>query len=254
MYTNMRFYLSVAARIPEGSSAAPASPSPQATPAASPADLFAAFFSTPSASATTAVFPTPSPYPTVTVPDTWMIVPVELTADVTVYGQLKHEFDMEINSSDYEMVSVVNGAETIQIEMRRFGHGVGMSQRGAQWMAAQYGASCKDILSFYYPGMKVVTVTWAEMPLADLSPLPLAPEPTQPPLPALTAGERYAQVKLSSRNSALNLREEPNTESSVVGTLPHGMRLIVCFEENGWAKIRTSDITGFVSLDYIVYE
>jgi peptidoglycan hydrolase-like amidase len=33
----------------------------------------------------------------------------------------------------------------------RFGHGVGMSQRGAQW-AANHGVSWRDILAFYYPG------------------------------------------------------------------------------------------------------
>ena len=72
---------------------------------------------------------------------------------------------MAINGGDYELVSVVNEIDTIRIEMRRFGHGVGMSQRGAQWMAAQYGMTYTDILSFYYPGMELVTVTWAETPL-----------------------------------------------------------------------------------------
>jgi peptidoglycan hydrolase-like amidase len=36
----------------------------------------------------------------------------------------------------------------------RFGHGVGMSQRGAQW-AANHGVSWRDILAFYYPGCAV---------------------------------------------------------------------------------------------------
>ena len=39
------------------------------------------------------------------------------------------------------------------ITFRRYGHGIGMSQRGAQWMAAQYGMTFTDILAFYYPGM-----------------------------------------------------------------------------------------------------
>jgi peptidoglycan hydrolase-like amidase len=50
----------------------------------------------------------------------------------------------------------------------RFGHGVGMSQRGAQW-AANHGVSWRDILAFYYPGCT----------LAGEKPAP-APEPTIP--------------------------------------------------------------------------
>lgn len=37
----------------------------------------------------------------------------------------------------------------------RYGHGVGMSQRGAQTMASKYNMSYKDILAFYFVGVQV---------------------------------------------------------------------------------------------------
>ena len=37
----------------------------------------------------------------------------------------------------------------------RYGHSVGMSQRGAQW-AANHGVGFREILAFYYPGTKLV--------------------------------------------------------------------------------------------------
>ena len=38
------------------------------------------------------------------------------------------------------------------MSFRRYGHGVGMSQRGAQVMAGKYGKKLSEILDFYYPG------------------------------------------------------------------------------------------------------
>ncbi len=267
MYTRLRFSLEVAARasaesaLPTASPAESLAPAPSATPV-SALNLFSSFFQTDSAtdaptpSPTPAVSPSPSPAETAAdeTGEIWVKVPHELTADVMVYSELKDGFDMAINGGDYELVSVVNESDTIRIEMRRFGHGVGMSQRGAQWMAAQYGMTYTDILSFYYPGMELVTVTWAETPLGVVDPLPLAPEPTQAPLPALESGEAYARVTLSSRNSTLNVRAEPHTDAAIVGTLAHDWRLIVISTADGWAQIRTADLSGYVSLDYIEFE
>lgn len=266
MYTRLRFSLEVASRIPaaENTAGVPPESSPAPSPSATPAsalDLFSSFFHTGTATATAAV-PTPTaspvPSPAATVApasgEQWVTVPQELTADVMVYSQLKEDFDMAINGGDYELVSVIQESDAIRIEMRRFGHGVGMSQRGAQWMAAQYGMAYTDILRFYYPGMELVTVTWAETALNAIEPLPLAPEPTQVPLPALESGEAYARVNLSSRNSTLNVRAEPHTDAAIVGTLAHGWRLIVVKTLDGWAQIRTADLSGYVSLDYIQFE
>ena len=266
MYTRLRFSLEVASRasgesvLPTALSAASSTPTPSAAPA-SALDLFSSFFQTDSATDAPAPSPTPtvspSPSPAATTDssnETWIKVPYELTADVMVYSELKDGFDMAINGGDYELVSVINESDTIRVEMRRFGHGVGMSQRGAQWMAAQYGMTYTSILDFYYPGMELVTVTWAESPLGVVDPLPLAPEPTQAPLPALESGEVYARVALSSRNSTLNVRAEPHTDAAIVGTLAHGWRLIVTSTADGWAQIRTADLSGYVSLEYIEFE
>ena len=137
---------------------------------------------------------------------------------------------MQVISSDYELVSTVNNADSIRIEMRRYGHGVGMSQRGAEWMAGKYNAGYKDILAFYYPGMELVSVQWKEMEPAKLAPLPIA---AQPVLPALEPGESYAHVQLSSASSTLNVRKEPHTDADIVGTLSNRSRIIVISCENG---------------------
>jgi stage II sporulation protein D len=52
-------------------------------------------------------------------------------------------------------ISYLEGVFTI--ETMGYGHGVGMSQYGADFMARQ-GASCEDILSHYYPGTAIAAV------------------------------------------------------------------------------------------------
>ena len=52
--------------------------------------------------------------------------------DLSVYDQIKDSLSIGLNSSDYELITVVTGEDSFTLEMRRFGHGVGMSQRGAQ--------------------------------------------------------------------------------------------------------------------------
>ena len=152
-----------------------------------------------------------------------------------------------------------------RIEGRRFGHGVGMSQRGAQIMAGKHGAPYTDILMFYYPGMELARYTIAGADLQELEDLPQtlgaarvldadAPRSTPSPLPALRDGERYATVVLSSNSSALNVRKEPNTLCDILGTLSNGQRVILSETFVDWAYIRTAEVEGYVALEYLKSE
>ena len=47
---------------------------------------------------------------------------------------------------------------TFSIETRGYGHGVGMSQYGADFMARQ-GNICEEILLHYYPNTEIITVS-----------------------------------------------------------------------------------------------
>ena len=68
------------------------------------------------------------------------VLPETVTVDLSVYDQIKDGLSLGLNGGDYELVSVTQEEDgRFTISMRRFGHGVGMSQRGAQWMAGEYG-------------------------------------------------------------------------------------------------------------------
>lgn len=185
--------------------------------------------------------------------------------ELSVYDQIKDGLNIGLNGSDYELITALRTDRGFALEMRRFGHGVGMSQRGAQWMAGEYGFGWQDILKFYYPGMTLESIDWQTPPLTALDNLAPAmgrarpdptPVPTPAPLPALEANERYAAVTLQSASSTLNVRETPSTAARVLDKLASGRRVIACGEPDaeGWIQIRTAEFTGYVRSDYLTIE
>ena len=189
--------------------------------------------------------------------------PVEVELDV--YDQIKDGLEIGLNGSDYELVSVLEEGDGYTIQLRRFGHGVGMSQRGAQRMAGVEGMDWIEILKFYYPGMALEKIDWAYPELEALEALPdsvgrarpdTTPTPPPAPLPELKAGEYYAAVQLGDASSMLNLRQAPTTQSQVVAQLANGRRLIVCGEADGdgWVQARTAEYEGYCKLEYLKAE
>ena len=168
-------------------------------------------------------------------------------------------------SRDCELVSIrKNENGGFDIEMRRFGHGVGMSQRGAQTMAGSHGKTYLEILDFYYPGMTLEKIEWDTPELRSIAALPdnvgrarPDPTPTPPPapLPALEDGEYYAVVTLES-SANLNMRSEPGTHARVVTQLEDGRRIIVSGEADadGWVPVHTAEYRGYVKLEYLTKE
>ena len=208
------------------------------------------------------------PLPTPTeVPREWVVSGQTRRVVLDVYKQVKGELGLGLNGTDCELVSVDTEADAdgepaqFTILLRRFGHGVGMSQRGAQWMAGHYNKNWQEIFAFYYPGLSVERMSWPEDVLTDLDALPDSvgaarprptPTPTPAPLPALEAGERYAKVTADM----LNLRQQPTTASMALTQLPRGRRLIVRGEadENGWVSVHTAELEGYVKEEYLEYE
>ena len=85
----------------------------------------------------------------------------QFSVDVDTYGALEAWYGLSINSSSNETVYVEESADGFTIAFRRWGHGVGMSQRGAQTMAQQ-GMGVEDILAFYYPGTQLRTLSLSD--------------------------------------------------------------------------------------------
>ena len=192
----------------------------------------------------------------------WTSLPETVTISLSVYDELKDSLALGLNSSDYEIATAAKTDAGWSIEFRRFGHGVGMSQRGAQWMAGEYGKDYVEILGFYYPGMTLEKIEWNSPALPELDALPAAVAaeqmlipPAETELPALAGDEHYARVFLSDNRSRLNVRSAPSTDATVVAKLDSGYRLIVVeVLADNWAEVKTASFSGYVKTDYIQAE
>lgn len=75
------------------------------------------------------------------------------TKNVTITGRIFREFILEygIRSASFD-ISYDASTDTFIFTTYGYGHGVGMSQHGANILASQYGYTYEEILAFYYQG------------------------------------------------------------------------------------------------------
>ena len=184
--------------------------------------------------------------------------------DVAIFPTLENALSLNLSGNyENELWSVVEKADRYVVEARRYGHGAGMSQRGAQWMAGMYGKTYQDILAFYYPGMELMQ--YPKQPVAfaqtdeNLAQSP-GPAPTATPRPTLmplslnpTEGQWCAMVTEIAADSSLNLRQQPNLNAPILTRLYKNQRLLVLERcpEDGWVRVCTDSIEGYVLEKYL---
>ena len=247
-------------------------PEPVATAADSEISLFATATPIPvvtpaptgdAATPTPTAEPSPTPAPT-PVYGEYEAVAEPATVTIELFPGGVRALNLSIYGADNEMITLTETDTHFVLEARRYGHGVGMSQRGAQWMAGKYGKLFHEILAFYYPGMTLMRVQagdpvlpTAQPELAN-SPAPPAtptPRPTLMPVTAdqLPEGAYLASVEGIDDDSSLNLRAEPNTAAEILMRLYKHQQLIVLesCEDPAWAKVKTDVIEGYVMVSFL---
>ncbi len=189
-------------------------------------------------------------------------VPQALTVELNIFPDVETALNLSINGDNNEIVTVRETENSFVIESRRYGHGVGLSQRGAEWMALKDNVTFAQILEFYFPGMKLVKMTSQATPLPPIDAAFLAtpgPPATPTPRPTLmpltqtpSPGQWRAKVTLIAENSSLNLRGEPSLTGPVVRLLYYGQKLLVLEElPDGWLKVKTDAMEGYVMASFV---
>lgn len=210
--------------------------------------------------------PTPAPTPEAIYGD-FVALEGTFTVQIPIFPQAESLLGMDISSNyENEIWTVVENKDSFVLEARRYGHGVGMSQRGAEWMASAYGKTYVEILNYYYPGMDLwrYEYTEEELPEAEealsatrgpvLSP---TPQPTLMPLSLEPAeGQWIATVTGIDDDSSLNLRSLPGLHGDILLRLYKHQPLLVlerCPEE-GWVRVRTDYAEGYVMESFLSRE
>ncbi len=174
-----------------------------------------------------------------------------VTASVTVtcgiFTELESLLSMSIQSGSNELWTVVKGANTFTLEARRYGHGLGLSQRGAIYMG-RLGYTYDDILGFYYPGCTRVGTTFTNTILAADSTEEITTEET-----SVDIGDEDADgsactavVKLASSTGTLAIRGSKSDSGSILGVLSNSSRVTVYAGDGTWCLIKFGAIVGYV--------
>lgn len=207
------------------------------------------------------IMPTPEPLQL----SEFMPLSQSMTVTLPIFEGAEAAMEISISHMRNELWTVVDETDAFVVEARRYGHGVGMSQRGAEWMAGRYGKTYEEILAFYYPGAEFRQIETAS---ATPEPMDMAymatPGPTPSPTPRPThmpvtmeapEGAYFALVMNIEDDSSLNLRSEPSVSGEVLRRLLKGQRLLVEeVYEGGWVKVRTDVMDGYVMSEYLVKE
>lgn len=216
-------------------------------------------FATPDPSAEADSLPTPTPR----ISD-WIPAGQEFTVVLPVFPDLIRSLNLSIYGADNEILTVTEKADSFVVTSGRYGHGVGLSQRGAEWMAGQYGMTYTEILDFYYPGTKLKRTAsdrWdppaVDPYLAETPGPPATPTPRPTLMPVshndLPEGAWLASVENIDDDSSLNLRQEPSPIATIMMRLYKHQELIVLetCEDPTWVRVRTDSVEGYVMVSYL---
>lgn len=208
--------------------------------------------------------PTPAQTPAPTAsPDHPETASAACTVTLDIFPGVINALGISISGADNEIVSLTEDDSSFTLTSGRFGHGVGLSQRGAQYQASKDGRGFEEILAFYYPGAVIKQYSGETAPLPAPDPV-LAetpgPAPTATPRPtlmpvteALPEGAWLASVENIDDDSSLNLRSEPSPAAEIVMRLYKHQRLIVLeyAEVNGWVRVKTDAAEGYVMYSFL---
>ena len=185
------------------------------------------------------------------------------TVTLELFPEAVFLLGLSVYGADNEIVTVTESDRDFTLTAGRFGHGVGMSQRGAQYQASEGNKSFREILDFYYPGAKLKRYAGEPAPMPTPDPIlgeTPGPVPTATPRPTLMPvteelpeGAWLATVENIDDDSTLNLREKPSAGAKILRRLYKHQPLIVLEEAEvtGWVRVRTDVIEGYVMYSFL---
>ena len=167
-----------------------------------------------------------------------------------IFDELESPLGMSINSASNELWAVEPDGSNFIIRARRYGHGIGMSQRGAQQMS-NMGYTYDQILGFYYEGCERVQYTFTH---SILPPIGSGDGPvvnTEAPATISPESGSHARVQLDGVNDTLPLRYTAQSNGRVLTTIANGEAVAIVHYGSAWTLIRYGEINGYVPTAYL---
>ncbi|ANC78809.1 hypothetical protein ABE65_019205 [Fictibacillus phosphorivorans] len=134
------------------------------------------------------------------------------------------KYALQVNST--LVTSFIPTTVDYQVSVVGNGHGVGMSQTGANVMAKQ-GKGFREILAFYYPGTVITNDKTTTIPTTALQ---------------MTGLVNYEGTKI---------RKSASITSAELGKTKLNQKIIILGKSGEWFKVKAGTITGYMNEHYI---
>ncbi len=169
------------------------------------------------------------------------------TLTFDIFNELESPLGMSIQTSDNELWTVRKTSSGFVVEARRYGHGTGLSQRGAMYMG-ELGYSYDQIMAFYFEGCKRVQYTFTSSILSAVVDGGTSSEIITPEEPAPLEEQTGCTgiVTLISSTATLPLRQSASSSGTVLATLTHGATVNVYGASGDYYLIGYGLLYGYV--------
>lgn len=168
-----------------------------------------------------------------------------LTLTCDIFSELESALGMSINASANELWTVNRTGDNFTLAARRFGHGIGMSQRGAMQMGS-LGYTYDQILGFYYEDCRRVQHTFTHTVLPPVGMGGGIITTPEDPAEIIGGGENQAVVRLVGVNDRLAVRGAASTSGNILTSVVNGSPVTVLAKGESWTLIRLGRIAGYV--------
>ena len=182
-------------------------------------------------------------------------VETEATLSFSIFDDLEIQLSMSINGKPNKPVknevwSVEKLDDDFRMVVGRWGHGIGMSQRGAQKMA-QMNYTYDQILGFYYDGCERVQYTFTHtiLPAGGTSDI-ISSEAAATITPADTS---LGSVLLPGVSDVLPLRYTAEEDGTILTGIPNGSVVTVLSTGDEWSLVSYGDISGYIPTEYLSF-
>ncbi len=174
------------------------------------------------------------------------------TLTFDIFNELESPLGMSINSGSNELWSVEETSSGFTVYARRYGHGLGMSQRGAMYMA-QIGYTYDQILAFYFEGCTRVQYTFTRSILSSVVEGEESSEETivENPADIEEDGMNTAIVTAENGTALLNAA---SSSSFVMTTLPKGAKVQACTKNGDYYLVTYGSLCGYVAVNALDHD
>ncbi len=174
------------------------------------------------------------------------------TLTFDIFSELESALSMNITSGSNELWSVTRENGRFTVTARRYGHGIGMSQRGAMYMGRQ-GYTYDQILGFYYEGCTRVAYTLTRSILSPAVNGQTSQEQIIAEQPVTLEPSAGVQAQVTTKSGSLNLRQSPNTSAKVLCTIPQYAVIPIYEQGASWCKTAYNGSSGYVMTSFLTF-